>query len=375
MQIPILFSPQTPVRLACTLLMAASAGFGSLYAWTTGSQHGVILGGLSLAMALGLELAKPFATHLAFTAARSKLWGSAAAMSVLAFVAIAFSLTSELSLIAQTRGDLAAERAAQVEPVTLAKEDRARALSELQMLGAVRTTGEVEAELAKAKVNPRWRKSSGCLDVTLTATADFCGGVQSLQAELSRAKRAEQLKEELATSSAVIAAASSTGHGVVSSADPGASALSSYLAALGVGVQPETVSRWLILVPVLALELGSTLSVLAMSLVSSPTPVPTADRVHPPAPTQKPPGQRASVQRQQQRRPAPTAPVGPAASSVLNLLAGSGGQLQLGQRAIGKALGISKSRVGQVLHQLAKEGAVVLNAGRSGTMVALPTMA
>ncbi len=47
----------------------------------------------------------------------------------------------------------------------------------------------------------------------------------------------------------------------------------------------------------------------------------------------------------------------------------------MGQRAIGRALGISKSRAGQLLHKLAGDGAVILNASRSGTMLALPTMA
>lgn len=380
-----IFHPRIVLRTAAGLLVTASAGFGATYAWMTGSQHGIVLGALSVAMAAGLEMAKPFAAHLAFTSARSKQWGSALAMSALAFVAVAYSLTAELSLMAMARGDLAAERVAQVEPISLAKEDRGRALDELHRLGAVRTAGEVEADLAKEKLSARWRKSNGCQDVTLTATADFCQGVQVFHAELASAKRAEELERKVDTLSATIAATSSTGHTAVGDKDPTASALTTYLAALGVFVQPETVSRWVLLVPVLALEIGSTLSVLAVSLVSSgvqpsmpKTSVPSFPRVQPPS---------SGVATTRDLDTKPMSPRNPepglkraqhqkaSSQAVLNLLRAHGGRIEMGQRAIGKALGLSKSRVGQVLHSLAIEGAVVLNVSRSGTLLSLPTMA
>ena len=46
---------------SAVLLTTASAGFGTYYAWTNGAHHGPVLGSFAVAMALGLELCKPFA--------------------------------------------------------------------------------------------------------------------------------------------------------------------------------------------------------------------------------------------------------------------------------------------------------------------------
>lgn len=91
-------------------LVIASAGFGAFYAWTTGSHHGPVLGTLSVLMALGLEGAKPFAAEGVFAALRSWSPFRAAAMAALAVVAVAYSLTAELSLMASIRADTAAQR-------------------------------------------------------------------------------------------------------------------------------------------------------------------------------------------------------------------------------------------------------------------------
>ena len=58
------------VCAAATLLIIASAGFGMLFAWQVGSRHDAVLGALSVAMALGLELSKPFAISSAFASLR-----------------------------------------------------------------------------------------------------------------------------------------------------------------------------------------------------------------------------------------------------------------------------------------------------------------
>lgn len=54
-----------------TLLITASAGFGSYYAASQGTEHGLVLGCLFVIMALGLELAKPFAISAAIEALKS----------------------------------------------------------------------------------------------------------------------------------------------------------------------------------------------------------------------------------------------------------------------------------------------------------------
>jgi len=57
--------------------------------------------------------------------------------------------------------------------------------------------------------------------------------------------------------------------------------------------------------------------------------------------------------------------------NVVDLLKARGGRIEGGQRAIAKTLGLSKSRVHEVLHELAAAGAVRLATSRAGTTVAL----
>src|SRR5262249_25083816 len=68
---------------ACSLV-AASAGFGSLFAFQQGSEHGPLMAILSLVFALGLELAKPIALVGALSAFRSFAIGRGAALMLLA---------------------------------------------------------------------------------------------------------------------------------------------------------------------------------------------------------------------------------------------------------------------------------------------------
>src|SRR5262249_20349674 len=80
------------VLVAASLLMLASAGFGCHFAYTQGAHHGPALAGFAVAMALGLELAKPFAIEGAFASIGDWAFGRGVALLVLGFVAIAYSL-------------------------------------------------------------------------------------------------------------------------------------------------------------------------------------------------------------------------------------------------------------------------------------------
>ncbi len=92
-------------RAAACALVAASAGFGALYAWNTGSAHGFVLGGLSVLFAVGLEVCKPLALRNAIAALTQFNPIRATALAILAATAISYSLTAELSLWAALRAD------------------------------------------------------------------------------------------------------------------------------------------------------------------------------------------------------------------------------------------------------------------------------
>ena len=122
------------VSLAAVLLVVASAGFGCYFAWHVGGQHDDVLGGLSVAMALGLELAKPFSIASAFTQFRQFHIITAAALTVVGLLAIGYSLQAELTFMSMTRGDLVAERAGERDAAQRAAERYEKLTVELSAL-------------------------------------------------------------------------------------------------------------------------------------------------------------------------------------------------------------------------------------------------
>ena len=85
-------------------------------------SHGPVLAALAVVGVLGLEIAKPLALAGALEAANVWRLGRALALGLLAVVAILFSITSELSLIARSRADATRNR---IEPLDR-RSDRAR---------------------------------------------------------------------------------------------------------------------------------------------------------------------------------------------------------------------------------------------------------
>lgn len=218
------------------------------------------------------------------------------------------------------------------------------------------------------------------------------------------------------------------GQQAVQDADPLAAALAAYLGALGFSFEPDGLSPWLLLVPVLFLELGSALGVvLVRSLsegghvrsmgagvsgngppnVSGPsavepaepavrseqtpdTPNPLETGLSGPQQTPKPDTESTPTvaqKRTRKRTPAkgasrtpPKGPSGPKGghrrrrgpdSNVVDLLERNGGRVSGGQRGIAKSLGLSRSRTNEVLHDLSSRGVVNLSTGRTGTVVSL----
>jgi hypothetical protein len=154
------------VTLASVLLVVASAGFGMLFAWQVGSRHDLTLGILSVAMAAGLELSKPFAISSAFAALRSWRVITATSLLLVGLLAIGYSLQAELTFMSMTRGDLVAERAS-------VRDAAQRAASRYQ---------KAEADLAALK-------PSG---TTKSATAVYLERREALQNELNQAEHERQ---------------------------------------------------------------------------------------------------------------------------------------------------------------------------------------
>lgn len=241
---------------AATLLVGASAGFGVAYAWTTAAPHGFILAAIAVAMALGLEIAKPFAVHGVFTSLRAWRIGQAIALGLVALLAVAYSLTAELTFQAMMRGDMVAGRGAEADDRRSLEAKAARIQASIAGLPKHRPAAVVDAAvLSLAGRDPAvWGRTRGCTAITARTSAEACRPALALQGELVAAKEAARMEGELTTVREELA---KTGGKGIGSADPGASALAAYAVALGFMVEANGIAPWLPLIAVLALEIGA----------------------------------------------------------------------------------------------------------------------
>lgn len=338
-------------------LVVASAGFGAFYAWTTGNHHGPVLGTLSVLMALGLEGAKPFAIEGVFTALRSWSPIRAIALAVLGIVAVAYSLTAELSLMAATRADAAAQRTQASAAMAAAQARYDDARRELEALPLTRPVAALAAEIERLRTTP---KLAPCEDTSAPGfgpiTRRICAEIATLTAEAATTARREQLRAALHNAEHDLASAPPA-----AKADPGAWALATYLAAAGVPSEVGTLSEWLILVPVLALEVGSALAV----VLTNGTPVPTRDLSRTVTATAK------RYDDDETTTATPQPPATGLKAALLEYLKAHGGCIRSGQRGLAKALGTSTSELHRTIHALAAAGVIALSVAPSGTQLRL----
>jgi hypothetical protein len=351
-------------RIAAVALVLASAGFGALYAWGMGSDHGPAFAILAVVMALGLEIAKPLAVTGALDAFRAWSPIRGLALALVGAVAVTYSLTAELSLMAGARGDKVAERVASNAMATTADAERARLTIELAAIGQTRPSAAINSELAAILTDKRLQDCEGWLESTRLRTK--CVEVVSpLKSELATAEKKEKLEAELATLRA-------TPHGTQVTADPASHAIATYLAALCIRVDPAVLSEWIVLVPVLALEVGSAFA----GLLVGGSPPNTLIRVRSTPTPEKPAKPEQILEPESVQSTVQTTPIRLAVSNVpaerlLELLMEKGGSLLTGQRVLAQALGMSTGGVNALLHSLADQGSVTLRIDKFGTQVAL----
>lgn len=364
--------------LAAFALITASTGLGGYYAWSVGEHHGSFVAALFVCFAVGLELCKPLAFSATFEAFRSWSPVRGIALGLLALVAVAYSLTAELSLMATSRSDAVAQReaavkaASNIEAAALrASEQYERAKSEFANLPAARPAAELQSEIDALLLRPG---TNGCVAIDGKVTREVCPKVAELRTEKARAERRAQLAQTLAAP--VLANTVNTSQQAVSKSDPAAAALAAYLALLGFVVAPALLSEWFVLIPVLALEIGSTLSVLLVQSIS-PAPGVTGTRTV----------SNRKREHSQQVEPEPVVQVvqackdsgsevpGTALEDVKNRvlveLKAAGGSKVASERGLAKLIGTSKPTARRALQSLVMAGVVAAEAGRNGTLLRL----
>lgn len=350
--------------IAAVALVTASAGLGALYAWQTGSEHGAILGGLTVLFALGLEVSKPLAVAGALDSLRSWSFGRAALLTILAIVAIAYSLTAELSLMAGARGDRIAQRQEQASDARSVHGKKQRIETELASIGTTRPAGAIDSELAAILTDKRLADCETWLESVRLRTTCI-EKVAPLKSELATAKRREALEAELA-------GLDTSKPNAEVKPDPAAHALATYLAALGFKVETATLSEWLALVPVLALELGSAFAgILVSASRSNSTSTKRSE-------TREPNGDQLTAVAGSEGRStgvssegAKLTPANDHSERLLRLLRDRGGEVLGGQRAFASALNVSPATVNRLLQALSDAGQVSVEAGKHGTRVRL----
>ena len=337
--------------------MCASGGFGAYYAGSLGAEHSLLLAGLSVAMALGLELAKPFSIAAAFDALRTWRLAEGTALALLGLVAVAYSLSAELSLMATMRGDRVAERAAASNVATNARDRDQRAKLELDGLPTARPSAELQAFIDGVLADPR---AHGCATLDGPYTREHCPAVAEWKAEQARSERRAALEREVREAEQAIAAAPAP-----RIADPGAVALAAYLALFDLRVDPGLLTQMLVLVGVFALELGSALALLlvravpaapqkeaALLLNTQPEPDTTVHVVHP-----------QSADDAAAREKVKTA--------ILKQLAARGGAVASSERGLAALLGASRPTLRRAITGLVVAGVIAAEASRNGTMLRL----
>lgn len=369
-------SARLMAQISAAGLVLASAGFGAHYAWTTGAQHGAALAYLMVMMAVSLELAKPLSLAAALAAFRQWSVVRGAALGMLALVAVAYSLTAELTLMATTRGDAAAGRLAQADAATKAGERYSRAEAALAALPHARPAAALQAEIDSIDRLPGIMIDGAPCGGTLNGrvTREHCPRRAELMGELATANERQRLDSELRDAEAERAKT-----GAVAAADPGAAALSTYLAALGIAVPAALLSEWLVLVAVLALECGSALAVVLVQAFS-PRPASHAVTARGSAPSRKQVAASTAVQREvvQVVQPhehkaldlVPTARE-EVKKRILAQLKASGGSKVASERGLAKLIGTSKPTARRALQSLVLAGVIVAEATRNGTMLRL----
>lgn len=306
-------------------------------------------------------MAKPFSIAAAFDAFRSSRFGQGFAVALLGIVAISYSLSAELSLWASMRSDRVAVRVAESNVATNARDQYQRAKLELDGLLSTRPSSELQSFIDGVLIDPR---AGGCAEINGKYTREHCPQVAEWKAEQARSQRREQLQQTIRETEVVIASGP-----VAKIADPGATALSTYLAILGLKVEPSLLTELLILVGVVALELGSALSLVLVQAVSGssvPRPSTAPDQTLNSEPGTEPwstvvhAGNTGDVAAREKAK-----------AAIVDQLEKRGGSLAKSERGLAALIGASRQTTRRAINGLVIAGLVAAEASRNGTLLRL----
>ena len=371
--------------VAAVIFTVASGATNLIYGISKGIDlpTSIVWGAVAVAASIGLALA-PSAFLISLG---TKRYSAAGVSLVAALIFGTYSVTAALGSATGGRMVAASEATEIADSRARYQSAYATASAELGQLASARPSAELAAEIVAIDRMPGITIDGVPCGGTLNGkvTKEWCPRRSELAAEAARAQRREKLQADMATATAALGKLPAPR---VANAD--ATALKGFLDATGHPLSADALNKLLVVLAVLVIEFGGGLSLaLAMTLrdgkqkvsaqaaetassgeVSGPaeTPVAKDDPVSATSvekPTKrtrkKDKGGRGDLGSGGQRMPA----------NVVDLLKSRGGRIDVGQRGLGKMLGLSKTRMNEVLHELAATGVVCLSTSKAGTTVAL----
>jgi hypothetical protein len=420
-----------PARLAYAaagLFSGASGVTNLLYGIAKGIDFGSSLVWASVSVAVSIVFALSWPATI--ISADRKQW-SRMTMAVIALLLTGtYSVTAALGSAMGGRASAAieAEEAKDRKAKAQAKWDTAKAeldklsasapAAELQALidnakadlakvPSTRTSAEIDALIRGAASSPRGAHGCTAINGSLRMICPkleaekaraaqrerLTGSIASWTAEIAQADQrlSEHREKAKATMDAAAAELAKAGPAKVANSD--AVALATYVQGLGFEIDADRINKLLVLLAVLVIECGSGLS-LAVGLSLSRDAAQAADtavsaqKEDKRTPSDRGAGHDVPVVKVAEIVPASNCPpppdttlppsqANPASSQsvsavrLLDFIRDRGGVLSSGQRTMARALGWSKSRLHEVLHELAGEGAVDLRTDKTGTIVRL----
>lgn len=332
--------------IASIMAIAASVGFTGYFSYKVGMEHSIFLAILSVMFAVSLDLMKPLALHSALKYLSSLNIVKGLLCLSLALVAIIYSLTSEISLMSMSRGDLIAKRENTINNNKASQETYVRWKQQLKRLAPSRPIAEVRAEITKIESLPGILiKGIPCGGIyNGVVTRSNCPIRSVLLAELARGEKREKLEGLIADYQSKQYRVTSAKH-----SDPGSESLSLLLVSLfGFKLDPKIIGQWLPMIGVFGLELASTLSVVLVNCFSGS--VRTVQVVH---------QQNDSDLKNR------------VAKDIVNELKKNGGALSESEREFAKRFRTSKTTLRRTIYLLSMNGFVKTTANRNGTTLSL----
>lgn len=332
--------------IASVMAITASVGFTGYFSYRVGLEHCLLLAILSATFAVSLDLMKPLAVHSALRSLTSFQFVKGLLCLLLAFVAIIYSLSSEISLMSTSRGDLIAKRENTIAVNKEAFNTYERWKQQLRQLSPSRPAAELQAKIHSIESLPgiliNGKPCGGIYNGIVTKTN--CPIRSDLIAELGRAKKRTELEELILGYQR-----NQKGNKPVKQSDPGSECLSIILLSLfGLKIEPQFISQWLPVIGVIGLELASSLGlVLVNSLNGSSKSV----QAVPPQPD-------TNIHERVGRR-------------LVNELQGNGGSIAGSERKLARKFNTSKSTLRRTLNNLMSKGLVATTVKNSGTTIHL----